>query len=297
MNPASPAFAAMRIHAIAATTTPPTEMLAARPIDQDELGSTLLALLPEDGTPVLNRVLRLSASRQLSCKIDNEAFFAARERLRARGLVGRLRGHGGRTFLLGKSVETPSPVSSLKPRGTWTEANLMSALGAYLNGPFRAGLELPPQGLSLVKDTSTLGPSKGRWVRPDFILVSVMRFRLMPGAEVDVHSFELKTETGGSVLAVHEALAQTRFTHFGHLVWHLPPGSKAEGRLNEVIAQCETHGIGLIRMKDPARPTDEDATEILLDPERKPTPPLDVEDFLASRLDEEQQMAIAKALR
>ena len=49
-----------------------------------------------------------------------------------------------------------------------------------------------------------------------------MRFKLMPGAQVDVHSFELKTESGCTVQSVHEALAQTRFTHFGHLVWHLP---------------------------------------------------------------------------
>ena len=54
-----------------------------------------------------------------------------------------------------------------------------------------------------------------------------MRFKLLPGAQIDVHSFELKTETGATDLAVYEALAQTRFTHFGHLVWHLPKGSRA----------------------------------------------------------------------
>ena len=79
----------------------------------------------------------------------------------------------------------------------------------------------------MVPNASTMGPRRGRWARPDFILVSAMRFNLMPGAQLDVHSFEFKTESGASVLAVHEALAQTRFTHFGHLVWHLPPDSKA----------------------------------------------------------------------
>jgi hypothetical protein len=69
---------------------------------------------------------------------------------------------------------------------------------------------------------------------PRLYPVSAMRFRLMPGSQVDVHSFELKTETGCTVQSVHEALAQTRFTHFGHLVWHLPDNSKAEARLAEM---------------------------------------------------------------
>jgi hypothetical protein len=47
----------------------------------------------------------------------------------------------------------------------------------------------------------------------------------MPGAQFDVYSFELKAEFGAIDLAVYEALAQTRFTHFGYLVWHLPDSS------------------------------------------------------------------------
>jgi hypothetical protein len=69
-----------------------------------------------------------------------------------------------------------------------------------------------------------------------------MRFKFLPGAQVDVRGFELKTETGGSVLAVHEALAQTRFTHFGHLVWHLPEGSRSETRLAEIADQAANMG-------------------------------------------------------
>ena len=132
-----------------------------------------------------------------------------------------------------------------------------------------------------MEDTSSVGPRRGRWARPDFILVSAMQFNLMPGAQVDVHSFELKTESGANDLAVYEALAQTRFTHFGHLVWHLPDKSKAEARLPEIEQQCEEHGIGLIRMRDP---NDIEGCEILLDPQRKATPPAIVEGFLEMRL-------------
>jgi hypothetical protein len=117
-----------------------------------------------------------------------------------------------------------------------------------------------------------------------------MRFKLMPGSQVDVHSFELKTESGCTVQAVHEALAQTRFTHFGHLVWHLPKNSKAEARLAEIEKHCDEHGVGLIRMRDPSAA---DAYEILLDPIRKRTLPSVVEGFLEARLSASQRQQLA----
>jgi hypothetical protein len=124
----------------------------------------------------------------------------------------------------------------------------MAPLRRFLEGAFQEGLDLPAGSICIVQDTSAMGPVRGRWARPDYILVSAMRFKLMPGSQIDVHSFELKTESGATDLAVYEALAQTRFTHFGHLVWHLPTNSKAEARLAEIEKQCEEHGIGLIRM-------------------------------------------------
>ncbi len=120
-----------------------------------------------------------------------------------------------------------------------------------------------------------------------------MKFKLMSGAQVDVHSFELKTETGVDNLAVYEALAQTRFTHFGHLVWHLPRNSPQETILPEIKAQCDEHGVGLIRIIDPKKP---EATEILLDPVRKETLPALVDSFLESRLNEVLRGRLARAI-
>jgi hypothetical protein len=120
-----------------------------------------------------------------------------------------------------------------------------------------------------------------------------MKFNLMPGAQVDVHSFELKTESGASDLAVYEALAQTRFTHFGHLVWHLPEKSESEARLAEIAQQCEQHGVGLIRMRDPEHPQ---ACEILVDPVRKSTLSATVDGFLEKRLGEKERRDIARAI-
>lgn len=258
-----------------------------------EMAGFMLQLLPEDGTPVLNRIMRVMLSRKLEQPLTEEEYFVARDSLLAQGAIGRLRGQGGQIFRV-----TPVAAGRLArpvPREEgWSERKLMSSLRDFLEGPFRKGLDLADQGAVVVQDTSAGGAAKGRWARPDFILVSVMRFKLLPGCQVDLHSFELKTEAGGGVLAIHEALAQTRFTHFGHLVWHLPLNAKAEALLTDVVTHCEEHGIGLIRMREPDR-AGSDGCDILVDPRRKPTLSAVVDGFLESRLTPDQKAKLLRA--
>lgn len=272
-------------------------MAVKRASDHEKLETAILDLLPDDGTPVLNRVMRVMIARKLERAVDEDAFFAARDSLMAKAVVGRMRGQGGQMFLTTPESIDDAENKTRPPRDSWSEAKLMEPLRAFLEGPFRKSLDLPDTGACIVQDTSVMGAHKGKWARPDFILVSAMRFKLMPGAQVDLHSFELKTETGGSVLAIHEALAQTRFTHFGHFVWHLPFGSKAEPMLDDIVTHCEEHGIGLIRLKDPKRPTDEAGCEVLVDPRRKPTLGSVVDGFLESRLSLAQKEQLMQAVR
>jgi hypothetical protein len=260
-------------------------------LTSEKVAERMLALLPADGTPVLNRVMRVMVSRELESPISQELYFKARDELLSKSKIGRLRGQGGQLFLISEKPARKPEISGLPE--TWAEATLMQPLKAFLEGNFRTGLDLPKDGLCIVQDTSSYGPHRGLWARPDYILVSAMRFKLMPGAQVDVHSFELKTESGCTVQSVHEALAQTRFTHFGHLVWHLPNNSKAEARLAEIERHCDEHGVGLIRMWEPSAP---DRCEILLDPKRKRTLAAVVEGFLESRLDADQRKRLAKSI-
>jgi hypothetical protein len=255
----------------------------------DQIAQRIVDLLPQDGTPVLNRVMRIMLARELEQPINSDLYFAARDRLLNKGRVGRLRGQGGQLFLTPNGAAgAPSPAP-----GQLAEQRLMEPLRRYLEGPFRQGLDLPADGFFVVHDTSSFGPQQGQWARPDYIVVTAMRFKLMPGSQVDVHSFELKTEIGCTVQSVHEALAQTRFTHFGHLVWHLPEKSKAEARLAEIEKRCDEHGVGLIRMRDPETL---DSYEILLDPKRKRTLPAIVEGFLESRLTDLQRRTLSRAV-
>jgi hypothetical protein len=258
----------------------------------EKVAQRMLALLPSDGTPVLNRVMRVMLARELERSIPQKLYFEARDLLLKERLVGRLRGQGGQIFLTPKAEATPKP-SEVSTTSIWPEAKLMEPLKQFLEGTFAQGLDLPSDSLCIVHETASLGPHRGLWARPDFVLISAMRFKLMPGSQVDVHSFELKTEVGCNVQSVHEALAQTRFTHFGHLVWHLPENSKAEARYAEIEEHCHEHGVGLIRMWNP---TDPQAYEIILDPERKRTLPGVVEGFLEARLTAPQRRHLSGAI-
>ena len=202
-----------------------------RQIAAKELSKELMARLPPDGSPVLNRVLRMKLQRELEAPISPDIYSAALDLLASKNIIGRLRGQGGQVFL--SITEGPAPVETSRDR--WSEAQLMKPLERYLNEQFWKELDLPKDSGHFVQDTSAMGPYLGRWARPDFILVTAMRFCILPGSQIDVHSFELKTETGATDQAVYEALAQTRFTHFGHLVWHLPEGAKAERQRRQAI--------------------------------------------------------------
>lgn len=253
----------------------------------------LKALLPPDGSPVLNRVLRIMLSRDFEQSISDQLYEKARDLLFAAGQIGRLRGQGGQVFLAKSENGRRPEAGPTDTKSSLSEIQLMSHLERFLRGPFQKGLDIPVRGKWIVKDTSKVGPPLGRWARPDFILVTMMQFRIMPGAQLDVYSFELKAEFGATDLAVYEALAQTRFTHFGYLVWHLPDGSDAQARLQEITAQCSQHGIGFIRIHDPEN---DEAFETILDPVRKPTPPAAVDGFLEQRLGEDELRILRSAL-
>ena len=74
----------------------------------EDLRTGILALLPEDGTPVLNRVMRVMLARRFERSVDDEVFFAARDKLFDAGKVGRLRGQGGQIFLTQPDLAPPA---------------------------------------------------------------------------------------------------------------------------------------------------------------------------------------------
>ena len=51
------------------------------PVSIDDIAEQMLALLPDDGTPVLNRVMRVMLSRALATRVDQDQYFEARDLL------------------------------------------------------------------------------------------------------------------------------------------------------------------------------------------------------------------------
>jgi len=236
--------------------------------------------------------MRVMLARALSTGIDEERYLAARQKLFDRGQIGLKSGQGGRIFL--KESNLARQARSSEASDGWTEARLMPCLREYLDGRIQSELDILRGAKCLTCDTSSVGKTGVQWARPDFTLISVKQFKLLPGVEFDVHSFELKTESGGaSDLAVYEALAQTRFTNFGYLVWHLPEGSKFERKLPGIQKQCSQHGIGFIRAHEPRQC---ETWDILVEPARKSTPSAEIDLFLDERLEDAQRMQIRSLL-
>jgi hypothetical protein len=253
-----------------------------------DLSNIIVALrqvLSEAAGPIPHQVAMTLVSRQLGKLLAPERYFNAVDQLAAEGIVGRARGQGGSIFMLPSAL----PVSS-EPHGTsadlWPEPRLMPCLEAYLQKQYWRMLDRPINGLWLVIDTATMRPGSGKWSHPDFAVVSVTPLQVLPTPILDVYSFELKAEGACNLTSVHEALAQTRQTHYGTLVWHLPKESRHDSRLSEVERGCEQHGIGLILIRDPL---DTDTWQIRLQPSRKPTMAADIDGFLAARLSEQEK--------
>ncbi|MDX2287254.1 MAG: hypothetical protein NW217_00315 [Hyphomicrobiaceae bacterium] len=243
--------------------------------DRQRVEQQILALLPRDGTSVLNRAMMPLVGRRMGQRVDPEIYFAALDVLSAADLIVRHRGQGGK---ISRATRLPEPLTSdIAP---WPEPKLMPSLGRYLNTLFWRGLDLPKQSYWKVVDTSMHGPQE-KWGRPDFTAVCIVPLKVLGRAEVDIYSFELKAESAADVVAVHQALAQTRKTNYGYLVWHLPEASVLEPKLTEISEQCRRHGVGLIRIWDPEMV---ETWSIEVDPVRQSTALFDIDQFLAARL-------------
>jgi hypothetical protein len=83
----------------------------------------------------------------------------------------------------------------------------------------------------------------GRWSRPDFTLAAIRSWRFDPRRQLDLMTFELKNRAGTNVLAVHEALAHSRFAHFPYLVC---PRALREDDRHRIRQECAEHGVGLV---------------------------------------------------
>lgn len=234
------------------------------------LEETVVELLSHAEGPVPHRAMRSLAGRVLGRTVESEEYLSVVEGLVARGLVERRRGQGGAIEL---SETADIPPATQAPY--WTEERLMPCLRQYLEARFPKEAGIGEDDRWFVVNTSRLGLKQ--WRNADFVGLRVVRYRVLPVREVRLSSFELKRESDGSVRAVAQARDQTRMTHYGYLVWHLPPQSTHRVRLAEVERECNRSGVGLILAEDP---DDVRSWKTVCDPERKSPSPDEVDDLL-----------------
>jgi hypothetical protein len=141
-------------------------------------------------------------------------------------------------------------------------------------------------------DTST-GAQDGQWRRCDYTGIAIAPRAVLGSNEVELYTFELKAEGSGNVVAVHEAEAQTRGSHYGYLVWHIPDRSRTAPRLDAIERECQRTGVGLILFSDPQ---DLDSFDHRMAAARRPTEAKAIDCFLATRLDGREMETIKARL-
>ena len=241
----------------------------------------ILTFLGEYGAYVPSYELPERLDRSFGAPVDEAACRKALDALIARKLVCRSPDQPS-MVRIAQILSGPIDVDD-KPNG---EAGLMPYLERYLQGDFRAVIEGEAGAAYEVVDTSHRGPMRGTWRRPDFTVVNVIDLPLLGRRQVDVHSIELKTETGCTVPSVFEALSQARETHYAYLAWDLPDDSPRRVDLSEIEAACTLHGIGLITM---VRQGQQGLGRLRIRPQRRMSSDLDVHRYLLDRLDEKQR--------
>jgi len=130
----------------------------------------------------------------------------------------------------------------------------------------------------------------GTWSRPDFTIATIRRRKYDPVRHLDLVAFELKNLAGSTVVAVHEALAHTRFAHYAFLV--CPRSALNAGVQSAIRDSCAQHGIGLLtfdlgvgREQTPALK----GFNIEVDARRKSPEPDLVDSYIDDRFDEENR--------
>jgi hypothetical protein len=142
--------------------------------------------------------------------------------------------------------------------------------------------------LSVAQKTARGGRAgTGTWSRPDFTIATIRRRKYDPVRHLDLIAFELKNLAGSTVVAVHEALAHTRFAHYAYLVC---PRSALNASVQSAIRDaCAQHGIGLLTFDLSAGRNDAPALarfQFEVDARRKAPEPDQVDNYIDDRFEE-----------
>jgi hypothetical protein len=163
------------------------------------------------------------------------------------------------------------------------EAELEDAFQAWLNSFFCNDPSSPFRGDDyLVANTARGRTNRGRWTRPDITLIGLQNLRVTGRIDLELFGFEIKRDGCADISGVFEAVAHTRFVHYGYLVWQLITNPAIQ-TVRDIELSCQDYGIGLITFRDVHNAS---SFRVVLTPTRKAPHPYDVDKYLRDRLSE-----------
>ena len=243
----------------------------------EELERIVLEVLSDGNVRKLGE-LEVQTMRRFGNRIDETQYREALTELQARRLV----------TVTGQDVRRSEP--------DFRELELEPHFEAYLSSEHafaRLGLD---RAFTVWQRTARGGRAgTGTWSRPDFTIATIRRRKYDPVRHLDLIAFELKNLAGSTVVAVHEALAHTRFAHYAFLVC---PRSVLNASVQSAIRDsCAQHGIGLLTFDlsvgKGERPLLK-GFEIEVDPRRQSPEPELVDSYIDDRFDEENRGRLLK---
>ena len=143
-------------------------------------------------------------------------------------------------------------------------------------------------------DTSLeTGDSEAMWSRPDVTSIIVGRGKYAPTSELTLISGEVKVRSGSDLKAVHQTLAQSRYSHCAYLFCELDIEGRDANLAKELALQCARLGLGFTTFSDSNDvSTYRTHTQAL----RKSPSIDDLDHYIETRLDEHLQDAIRQCL-
>lgn len=195
----------------------------------------LLALVPEDGTPIGNTTLMYELDW------DAEKYWRVRDALLDEGRLERGRGRGGSVW----KVQAIGNAARLAQ----SEESLYVPLLEVLKTDWAREMRIEPEHIHF-EVTARQGKKStgGTWTRPDITAVSVRTFQHLPGKFIDILTFEVKPLSALDVTAVFEAASHASRATRSYALLQIP--DIIGPREDEIIERCAREAarlrVGLI---------------------------------------------------
>lgn len=206
-----------------------------------EAAKKLLQLVPTDGSYVGNTFLRRKSGLE-------DEYWKIRNELEEADLITLGRGRGGSVALPLSATPTISAVMPAEEKGlVHDESELYGPLKSALEDEWGNAAKESGDFFELRITASPKGRSRdtGQWSRPDLTLVEVNTFEYLPGANLEITTFEVKRFVDSqNIASVYEAAAHSRWAHYAYLVAEVP--QEHYEFQSRIISELERFDIGLI---------------------------------------------------